>query len=221
MKLSDNTMTVLKNFSSINPSLFVRTGNVLRTISPQKTIMAKAELEDNFDKDLGIHDLGRFIGVLSMFDDHDIDWRDKYAILKDKSSNDFSINYTYCDPSTFATPPTKDVVLPIPDVNFHLKTENLNRVMKSANFLQLPEIAVVGDGTNLMLKAYNSKNPTADSSTKVIGATDKNFTAIYKIENLNIIPGDYDVSISSKGISTFTSSKLTYWIAIEATSNFS
>ena len=217
MKFSDATLDVLKNFSSINSSMLFRSGNTIRTISPQKTIMAKAEVDESFDKDFAIYDLPRFLGVMSLFEKPEVTLNDKEAVILDNSRK---LVYTYADASTFATPPSKDVTFPDAEVNFTLKNEDLQKVQRAGNVLQLPEIAVVGDGTTIALKAYDSKNPTADSYVAIIGITNRVFNAIFKNENLKLIPADYDASVSSKGISKFTSAKITYWIATEATSTF-
>jgi hypothetical protein len=217
MKFSDQTITVLKNFSSINSSILFREGNILRTISPQKTIMAKAEVDETFEKDFAIFDLPRFLGVLSLFDTPEIVVGDKEATIVDDKRK---LVYIYADPSTFATPPVKDVTFPIPDVEFTLRTVDLQKVQRAGNVLQLPEIAVIGNGSTISLKAYDSKNPTADSYSAIIGDTEQNFCAIFKNENLKMLVNDYEVSLSSRGISRFISDKLTYWIAVEATSNF-
>ena len=217
MNFSDNTINVLKNFSSINSSMLFRSGNVLRTISPQKTIMAKAEVDESFERDFAIFDLPRFIGVLSLFDKPDVRVGEKEAtIAADKKK----LVYVYADPSTFATPPSKDVTFPIAEINFTLKAADLQKVQRAGQLLNLPEIAVSGDGSVISLKAYDSKNPTADSYSADIGETEHTFNAIFKNENLKMIQNDYDVSISSKGISRFIAPKITYWIATEATSTF-
>jgi len=217
MNFSNETLDVLKNFSSINSSMLFREGNVLRTISPQKTIMAKAEVGEAFERDFAIFDLPRFIGVLSLFDKPDIKIGEKEATI---SADKKKLVYVYADPSTFTTPPSKDVTFPIPEVTFTLKASDLQKVQRAGNLLQLPEIAVTGDGETISLKAYDSKNPTADSYSAVIGETDHTFNAIFKNENLKMLPNDYEVSISSKGISRFIANKITYWIATESTSTF-
>jgi len=217
MNLSDTTLAVLKNFSSINSSILFREGNVVRTISPQKTIMASATIDETFNRDFAIFDLPRFLGVLSLFDKPELVLNNNdVTIVSDKRK----LVYTYADASTFVTPPAKDITFPLADISFELKHEDLQKVQRAANVLQLPEIVVSGNGSTISLKAYDSKNPTADSYSSVIGETDINFNAIFKNENLKILPNDYTVDISSRGISRFNSSKVTYFIATEATSTF-
>jgi gp45 sliding clamp, C terminal len=218
MNLSDATLAVLKNFSSINSSILFREGNVIRTISPQKTIMASAEVDETFNKDFAIFDLPRFLGVISLFDNPELIMNNAdVTIVSDKRK----LVYTYADPSTFITPPAKDITFPLADISFDLKNEDLQKVQRAANVLQLPEIAVSGNGSIISLKAYDSKNPTADSYSSDVGETDSTFNAIFKNENLKIIPNDYRVDISSRGISRFSSPKVTYFIATESTSTFS
>ena len=217
MNFSENTLAVLKNFSSINSGMLFRTGNTVRTISPQKTIMAKAEVDDTFEQDFAIFDLPRFLGVLSLFEKPEIQLGVNSAVIVDDKRK---LVYTYADVSTFATPPSKDVTFPVPEITFVLKAADLQKVQRTGNVLQLPEVAVVGNGSTISLKAYDSKNPTADSYSSVIGETDHTFNAIFKNENLKMIPNDYEVSISSRGISRFEAPKITYWVATEATSTY-
>jgi len=218
MILSSDTLLILKNFSSINSSILFREGNIIRTISPQKTIMASANIAETLTKNFAIYDLPRFLSVISLFDNPELILNDNdVTIVSDKRK----LVYTYADPSTFVTPPAKDITFPIADISFELKNEDLQKVQRAANVLQLPEISVFGDGSTISLRAYDSKNPTADSYSSDIGETNSNFNAIFKNENLKIIPNDYTVDISSRGISRFSSSNVTYFIATEATSTFS
>jgi hypothetical protein len=217
MNLSEATLTILKNFSTINQSILFREGDVIRTISPQKSILAKAIISEEFDRDFAVYDLPRFLGVLSLFEQPQIETGDSsLKIMDDKRK----LVYTYADPSSFTTPPSKDPNFPAAEVSFNLKNEDLSKVQKAGQVLQLPEIAIVGDGEHIFLKAQNSKDPTSDSYSSVVGETDKDFSVIFKNENMRLLPSDYDISISSRGISEFASDKLIYWIASETHSTF-
>ncbi len=217
MKISTNTVNVLKNFAKINPSIVIAEGNVLKTISPSKTIMAKAKVETEFDKRFAIYNLDRFISTMSLFTDPDLKFGDKSVEIYDGNKKS---QYTYADESTVTKAPEKEIKLPSVDVTFTLTNDNLKDVEKAAGVLALPEIAVVGDGTTVSLQAIDTKNPSGDVYSVEIGTTDKVFKAIFKSENIKIIPGDYQVSISSAGISNFSGKEVDYWIAVEASSQF-
>jgi hypothetical protein len=217
MKIDTDTVNVLKNFSKINPSIVVQEGNTLKTISPTKTIMAKAKVKTDFGQRFAIYNLDRFISIVSTFTDPDFKFGDKSVNIYDRNKK---INYTYADESTVLKAPEKDINLPSVDVVFTLTNENLRDVEKAAGILGLPEIAVVGDGENLMLQATDSKNPSGDVFSITVGETDKVFRAIFKTENIKIIPGTYEVSISSKGISHFSGDDVEYYIAVESSSTF-
>jgi hypothetical protein len=153
-----------------------------------------------------------------LFEDPDLSFTDRYVKISDSTGR--SVNYTFADETTIKTPPDKEIKLPSVDVTFQLTNANLTDILKALGVLSLPEFAVVGDGSNVSLQAIDSKNPSGDVYSIDVGTTDKNFRAIFKVENIKVIPGDYTVNLSSKGISHFESPEAEYWIAIEATSTF-
>lgn len=215
MKISAETVSVLKNFAKINPSIVIAEGNVVKTVSPSKTIMAKATLETKFTNKFAIYNLDRFLSTISLFNDPSMKFKDRYVEISDEHKTS---NYTYADESTIITPPAKEIVLPSVEIQFQLKHSDLKDVEKAAGVLGLPEIAVVGDGSKIMLQAIDSKVPSGDTYSVVLGETDKEFRAIFKSENIKIIPGDYSVSISAKGVALFKGENIEYWIAVEKSS---
>ena len=217
MKIDTNTINVLKNFAKVNPSIVFPEGNVLKTMSPSKTIMAKSEVTSHFEKRFAIYNLDRFLSTLSLFNDPELTFKDKFVEISDVNSK---IRYTYAEETTITKAPDKEIILPSIDVTFTLSNENLKSVEKGAGILQLPEIIVVGDGSTISLQAADSKNPTSDVFSIEIGSTDKVFKAIFKSENIKIIPGEYTVSISARGISHFVGKEAEYWIAVEQSSTF-
>lgn len=217
MKIATNTVNVLKNFAKINPSIVVQEGNVLKTISPSKTIMAKATVETQFSKKFAIYNLDRFISTVSLFNDPELKFGDKAVEIFDGNKKS---NYTYADESVITKAPDKEINLPSVEVKFVLTNEVLKDVEKAAGVLGLPEIVVMGDGTNVFLQAMDTKNPSGDVYSVNIGDTDKAFRAIFKAENIKIIPEDYEVTISARGISHFVGKNVEYWIAIEQSSTF-
>ncbi|CAB5221490.1 sliding clamp [uncultured Caudovirales phage] len=218
MKLSESTLNILKNFSTINPSILVKEGNVLSTISPQRSIFAKATVEETFPAQFAIYELSKFLGVLTLFKDPEIELGSKQMTIK---SGKQSLNYTYADPSMLIVPPEKDITFPEPDIEFDVSQEELQKVVRATGVLQLPDIAVVGDSSTIRICATNSKNPTTDTFTVDVGSTDKNFNMVFKAENIiKLLSTNYNVKVSSKGLALFTSDSASYYVATEANSSF-
>ena len=217
MKLGPRTIQTLRNFSSINPSIQFESGNVLKTISPNKTIMARATLEDNIPNTFAIYDLSRFLGVVSLFDSPDFEIQEKYLNI---TSPGRKVSYTFADPSTIIVPPNKEINIGVADVSFELQQENFAEIMKALGVMSFPDLVVVGEGGKVILRATDTKNPSADQYDIEVGETDLEFTAVFKTENLKILPNNYQVEISSKGISHFKSNDVEYWISIESNSKF-
>ena len=223
MKLSKHTLNMLKNFSDINMSIEIKEGNILRTVSVQKNILAQAELEDSFPQDFAIYELNRFLGAVSLFDDPEFRFNGKSANI---GTTRHSVDYVYCDPSMIVTPPENNITFPDPEVKFTLSQDALSQIMKASNVLGTPEIAIEGGpapADSIRLKALDVNNDSTDTFKVVLDekSGDK-FRFVFKTENMKMIPGNYDVEISSKGISHFTlqGQKLEYWIATESTSSF-
>ena len=223
MKLSKHTLNMLKNFSDINMSIEIKEGNILRTVSVQKNILAQAELEDSFPQDFAIYELNRFLGAVSLFDDPEFQFNGKSANI---GTTKHSVDYVYCDPSMIVTPPENNITFPDPAVKFTLSQDALSQIMKASNVLGTPEIAIEGGphpNDVIRLKALDVSNDSTDTFKVVLDekSGDK-FRFVFKTENMKMIPGNYDVEISSKGISHFTlqGQKLEYWIATEASSTF-
>jgi len=223
MKLSKHTLSMLKNFSDINMSIEIKEGNILRTVSVQKNILAQAELEDSFPQDFAIYELNRFLGAVSLFDDPEFQFNGKSANI---GTTKHSVDYVYCDPSMIVTPPENNITFPDPEVKFTLSQDALSQIMKASNVLGTPEIAIEGGphpNDVIRLKALDVSNDSTDTFKVVLDekSGDK-FRFVFKTENMKMIPGNYDVEISSKGISHFTlqGQKLEYWIATESTSSF-
>ncbi len=217
MQISAKTINVLKNFSTINPSIVLSPGNVISTISTNKTIMARATVPDSFTAVSGIYVLNRFISALSLFDNPHLDFGEGFVRIH---SDNRSIQYHFSDPSVILVAPEKDIKLPSVDVEFTLTNKDIQTVMKALSILGLPEIAVVGNGEDISLQAIDSKAGTADNYSINVGKTNLAFRAIFRAENMRMMDGDYNVKISSKGISQFIGLDITYWIAIEASSTF-
>jgi hypothetical protein len=218
MKLSENTINILKNYAVINPSLLEKPGNVLSTVSPVKSIFAKATVEENFPSQFAIYELSKFLGVISLFNEPELDFGEKQMTIISGSQ---SLNYTYADPSMIVTPPEKDINFPEPDIEFNITQEELQKVVRATGVLQLPDIAVIGDGSTLKMSSTNSKNPTTDVFNIKVGETAKTFNMIFKAENIiKLLSANYNVKISSRGLALFTADTIRYYVATEANSSF-
>ena len=220
MKLSDSTLTLLKNFSNINQSILFKQGKSLRTISVMKNILAEATINEELPKDFGIYDLNQFLNGLSLHNNPDLDFaNDNFVVIKEGRSRS---KYFFADPNVIVCPPEKSIELPTEDVSFELKTEQLDKLLKAAGIYQLPDLAVIGENGVVKLVVRDKKNDTSNDYAVVVGETEGNFILNFKVENIKIIPGAYDVVVSSKLLSQFTNSThdLKYYIALEPDSTF-
>jgi len=220
MKLSDKTLTLLKNFSSINQSILFKEGNTLRTISVMKNILAEAKIEEELPKDFGIYDLNQFLNGLNLHQNAELDFQnDGYVVIKEGKSRS---KYFFADPNVIITPPEKEINLPSEDVCFLLDTKELDKLLKAAAVYQLPDLSVVGEAGVVKLVVRDKKNDTSNDFSVVVGETDEVFSFNFKVENIKILPGSYEVVISRKLLSRFknTSFDVTYHIALEPDSTF-
>ena len=222
MKISESTKEVLKNFAEINQNLLINPGKKLSTISTMKNILAKAEIEEEFPQELGIYDMHEFLGTLGLFQKPVLTFDEKNMVINEEGIST-STNYYFSDPSVLVSP-TKDIKMPPVDVSFTLTQTDLAKVKKASAVMQLPDITVTAEtGGDIFLKAVDSKNSTSnDYKVKVGENAPANFTFHFKAENFKLIDGDYDVEITSKLVSKFTSvnNDLAYWIALENNSNY-
>ena len=220
MNLSDKTLTILKNFAGINNSILVKEGNQLRTISIAKNILAEAQIEEDFPREFGIYDLNQFLNGLGLHQDPNLDFSPPSYISIQEGKR--RVKYFYADPNVIIAPPEKEITLPSEDVHFQLESLSLEKLLKAAGVYQLPDLSAVGEAGVIKLVVRDKKNDTSNEFAVIVGETDKEFVFNFKVENIKIIPGAYDVSISSKLLSEFTNTKydLKYYIALEPDSTF-
>ena len=220
MNLSDKTLTILKNFAGINNSILVKQGTQLRTISVAKNILAEAQIDEEFPREFGIYDLNQFLNGLSLHQDPEMDFSpDSYLTIREGKRR---VKYFYADPQVIISPPEKEITLPSEDVHFQLDSIALEKLLKAAAVYQLPDLSAVGGDGVVKLVVRDKKNDTSNEFAVVVGETDKVFSFNFKVENIKIIPGAYDVVVSSKLLSKFTNSQhdLKYYIALEPDSTF-
>ena len=225
MKLSEHTISVLKNFASINQNLVIREGSELQTMSAMKNIVARSGVEENFPKEMAIYDLNEFLAALSLFSSPVLEFDEQYVTIKEESNPSNSLKYFYSDPSVVQSP-SKTITMPSEDVTFELSSGDLSKMKKASAVIGAPDMVL--ENTNEPFKSslnaidknnYTANNYSLDISTNVDGQ----FKFYFKVENLKLMDGSYDVSVSSRNSSNFKSknSDVEYWIALEPESTYS
>ena len=223
MKLSEHTVDVLKNFASINQNLVIKEGSTLTTMSAMKNIVAKAEVEESFDKEVAIYDLNEFLASISLFTSPILDFNEGFVTIKEENNPKNSLKYFYSDPSV-VTSPNKTITMPSKEVSFKLNGENLNKLKRAAGVIQAPDLVLEKKNTDVFLTVKDKKNDTANTFSIDVDTVEdgSDFKFFFKVENLKVMDGDYDVDISSKNISHLASSNkdVEYWVALEPESSY-
>lgn len=224
MKLSSETLAILKNFATINSGILFKKGNIISTVSPQKNILVDAKIMETIPQEFGIYDLNNFLSTLSLFrEGAEIQFEPKHAVIV--GMNDRSkIRYRFTDPSMIVVAPDKRPNLPSVDVNFSLSETDFNWITKTANVLGVPNISVKSDGEKVFLTAFDVNDDSAHTNSLELEGVSVNgkYNLIFKSDNLKIIPGNYDVEICSKGIAKFSDpvKEITYYITLETSSTY-
>ena len=218
MKLSSQTINVLKNFSTINQNLVIKEGSDITTMSAMKNIIAKATVEETFPKEFAIYDLNEFLSVISLFEKPDLDFKENFVLITEEGSSKSS-KYWYSDPSVVTTP-TKDITMPSTEVTFDISSDTLSEIIRAASVIGAPDMVL----ENGKLKVTDKKNATANDYVDKLDVPDSdvNYKFWFKTENLKLLPGSYSVEVSSKKISKFTNSNVdvSYFIALEPESSY-
>ena len=221
MKFSKQTFEILKNFSTINSNILVKPGNTLSTITGAKNVMSEAKVAEEFDVEFGIWDLSKFLGTISLFQDPDFEFSEKYVLIRSASGS--CVKYYYSEPSLL-TVPTKRLDMPDTVVSFVLPDSVFKEILRAASVLQLPDLAIRSKDGAIVAVVLDKTEPTSNDYTIDVGIneTGAEFDFHFKIENLKFIPGDYTVNITEKVVSEFVNSGIdvTYWVALESTSNY-
>ena len=218
MKLSEHTVDVLKNFATINQNLVIKQGSTLTTMSAMKNIVAKAEVEESFDKEVAIYDLNEFLASISLFTNPVLEFDEGFVTIREENNPKNSLKYFYSDPSV-VTSPNKTITMPSKEVSFKLNGENLNKLKRAAGVIQAPDLVLEKKNTDVFLTVKDKKNDTANTFSIDVDtvADGSDFKFYFKVENLKLMDGDYEVDISSKNISHLESSNkdVEYWVALE------
>jgi hypothetical protein len=225
MKLSENTLAVLKNFGNINSGLYLKKGKTVKTVSSHKNILAQATISDEIPSDFGLYDVNEFLSVVSLHkDDLSLDFDSKNVVISGRGGRS-KIKYRACEPTMITIPPEKEIQMPDAEIEFELTAEDFRWVLDAANVLGSPQISVESDGSSIKLNTIDLQNDSAHTdslelNTKGNGST---YKMIFKTENISkVLMGAYDVRISSKGISHFKNKKfpIEYWVTTEVGSTF-
>ena len=218
MKLSNETVSVLKNFSTINQNLVIKGGNKIATMSAMKNIVAKAEVLEEFPQEFAIYDLNEFLSAISLFSKPELEFENDFVMITEEGTSK-SLKYWYSDPSVVTTP-TKDITMPECEVKFNLSSDTLSTVTKAAAVIGAPDMALESGS----LKVTDKKNATANNYALDLDVNSEsdNYKFWFKVENLKLIQGSYDVQVSSKNISHFKNStgNVEYFIALEPESAY-
>jgi gp45 sliding clamp, C terminal len=224
MKLSTETISVLKNFGAINQGILFKKGKTLKTVSSHKNILAEVTIKEDIPAEFGVYDLNNFLSVVSLHkDDPSFEFDDKHVVICGNKGRS-KIKYRFCEPTMIVTPPEKALVMPDPEINFSLTAEDFDWVLRAASVLSSPQIAIESDGKKVSIVTLDLQNDSAHTdSLDLVDGDGSKYRMVFKTENLTkILPGAYDVNISSKGISSFKhkTTPLQYWITTESGSKF-
>ena len=224
MKFSARTIQILRNFATVHQALLFKSGRTLKVMSESKSILAKATLDDDIDSTFAIYDMPKFLSAISMFEDPILTPGDSYVEIRQGNEK---INYTFAEQSLIKTPHEKEIVLPSIDVEFELKNETINRVLKGMAITGANALCITGEEGKIFLEAKTINTSKAQPSSSgaptyraEVGVTDKKFSFIIMADNFKLLTGDYNVSVSQRGLANFRAADVEYWIAVEANSSF-
>ena len=224
MKLSEHTTSVLKNFASINQNLVIKEGKTISTMSAMKNIVAKAEVDEDFPREIAIYDLNEFLAALSLFTNPVLDFSENFVTITEEGKTGNSLKYFYSDPSVVTTP-SSEITMPETEVKFSLDSGDLSRVQRAASVIGSPDLVLEKNGVGTFLTVKDKKNDTANNySLDVDAEGNGEYNFFFKVDNLKLLPTNYDVNVSSKNISHFKSqagNAVEYWIALEPESSYS
>ena len=219
MNISPETLNILRNFSTINSGLTVKEGNELKTVSAMKNIYARAVVTEDFDKEHSIYDLSEYLGAVSLFDTPNFEFNAEKVTVSEGTN---TVQYYYADPQMVISP-QKDINMPEPEISFDIDEGVLDSLLKASSVLSLPDMVLSSDGTTVVLTVKDKKNSTSNVFSKTVAqGNGSTYEMFLRMENIKVIPGDYTVFVSSKGVAQFTNRKqsVEYFIALEPDSNY-
>lgn len=224
MKVSSDTLSVLKNFASINPSLLVRSGSTLNTVCPSSRILAEAKVTEEFPVEFAIYDMAKFLGIISLFKTPVFDFKDTHLVISaDGEGGVRSVKYYYTNPEFIQNKGDKKIKMPEAVVKFTLSEEDLASILKAASVLQAPDMCVTSDKDGLLVRVCDKKNPTGNSwDLRLDEKAEGKFCFWFTVDTLKMMSGDYEVSIAAKAVAKFEgmNTPVNYWVAMEADSTY-
>ena len=218
MKISKNTLLVLKNYSTINQSIVVREGSRLSTISAVKNIFSSVTVEEHFPE-FAIYDLNEFLGVLSLFEDPELEFGKSYVVISEGTAKE---KYYYADANLIQTPPVKDIELPTTELVTSISRGDLSKILKAASINNVGDISFMGNGKSIVIGAHDKSNPSSNIFKITLGEDEATFNFNFAAENFKMIPADYNITICAAGFAKFTHKEndLTYFITLETDSTY-
>ena len=222
MKLSAETVSILKNFASINPSMLVKAGQILATVCPSKRILAESKVVEEFPREFAIYDLSKFLGILSLFKDPTLEFEDTHIVISSSGNGGSrSVKYFYSNPEFITNKADKKVKMPELALEFDLPSDDLQSILRAASVLQAPDVCIVSENKELGIRVCDKKNPTANSWYLSLNtATDIDFCFWFAVDTLKMMPGDYKVQVAKKAVAKFEGEQATYWVAMEQDSTY-
>ena len=215
MRLSRETLSVLKNFASINSNILIKPGSRLQTMSAGKNIYAEATVQEDFETEVPIWDLNKFLGIVSMFSNPDLEFHEKHV---DISNGKSSVRYFYSDASLLTVPKT-EIKMPDSIISFDLDETNLNEILKASSILQVSDLKIIGRDGNLFITVADSANSTSNSFSVTVddNYSGPNYEGTFNVSEIKFLPGSYKVHITNTVISKFVheSGTISYYIAIK------
>jgi hypothetical protein len=221
MKLSQQTMKVLKNFASINSNLLILPGDELTTMSVSRSVQAVAKLDQPFEGEYGIYDLNEFLSTMGLVDEPTFEFSNTSVSIRGTQRSE-SVSYFFADKSVLAYP-EKTVKMPPAELTFNINTDDLNKLIKAAGVLGHKELSFKNHNKGVIAVVNDAKNSTANTYSLLVSENsglDNEFCFNVSISNLKLLPGNYTVSMSKLGISSWKSDEIQYYIALEKTSSF-
>lgn len=223
MKFSEKSIEVIKNFSTINQGIIFKEGNTLKTVSPQKNVLAVAELEDDIEKEFAIHDLNNFLTVASTSDSGEFLFDDSQHIIITSESGMGELRYRFSSSNMIVAPPEKDIQFPTPEINIDIPAKSLEAIFRTAGIINTPHIGFISDGENVYATAFDAVGAKNHQYKLNLGKGNGDaYECHFKLENLKVIPGDYELNISSKGVSHWKNKNrpIEYWVTLEPGSKY-
>ena len=220
-KISNETLELLKNFASINSNILVKPGSKIKTVSNYKNVLAEANIAEYFDTEFGIWDLNKLLGVISLLEDPSFEFGEKSMTIE--GENGATVRYYYSEPKLLTTV-NKELNMPEAVVKCEIKEEDFKEIQRAASVLQLPDLKISSEGDDIVMTVHDRKDPSTNSYSFSVGDNSEGceFDFYFKVENMKMISGDYEVNICENRVAQFCNKSIDvkYWVAMEPDSSY-